>query len=171
MIGQILFQEVQKFKQIWIWLLLVIANFFIIYTFVAQVLLNQPIGQHPARNIHIVIILVLSLSSLFLYYSLKLETIITEQGISVRFLPLIIKYKNYPFSQISKCYIRKYRPIFEYGGWGIRLGGLGRGKAYNISGNIGLQIEFKDGKKLLIGTQKQNELQLVLSRFSQFSQM
>jgi hypothetical protein len=32
------------------------------------------------------------------------------------------------------------------------------GKAYNISGKRGVQFEFLDGKRLLIGTQKPKEL-------------
>jgi hypothetical protein len=39
----------------------------------------------------------------------------------------------------------------EYGGWGIKYGKMG--KAYNVSGNRGVQLEFTDGKRLLIGSQ------------------
>lgn len=56
----------------------------------------------------------------------------------------------------------------DYGGWGLRLGFFGKGRAYNISGNIGMQIVFKDGKKLLIGTQKSAEIKSFLERLKYF---
>jgi len=52
--------------------------------------------------------------------------------------------------------VRKYKPLLEYGGYGIR--GFGNNRALNISGNTGLQLVFKDGRKLLIGTKKGHEM-------------
>ena len=57
--------------------------------------------------------------------------------------------------EIIKYEIRKYRPIIEYGGWGIRFNKSG--KAYTVSGNIGIQIQMSTGKGILIGTQQPNE--------------
>ncbi|MHC4338483.1 MAG: hypothetical protein ACYSTG_11155 [Planctomycetota bacterium] len=60
---------------------------------------------------------------------------------------------------MSECYARTYKPIREYGGWGIRYSfRKGIGRAYNMSGNKGVQLVFKNGKKLLIGSQKPDEL-------------
>jgi hypothetical protein len=52
--------------------------------------------------------------------------------------------------------VRKYKPLLEYGGYGIR--GFGNNRALNIAGKTGLQLIFKDGRKLLIGTQKGLEM-------------
>lgn len=49
--------------------------------------------------------------------------------------------------------IRKYNAIRDYGGWGVKRK-LRWGRAYNVSGNIGLQIYLNNGKKVLFGTQK-----------------
>ena len=43
------------------------------------------------------------------------------------------------------------------GGWGIRLF-TKYGTIYNTSGNKGLALELHDGKKLVIGTDKEEEL-------------
>jgi hypothetical protein len=61
----------------------------------------------------------------------------------------------FPLTELSKYEIRTYQPIREYGGWGIRYGSSG--KAYNISGNTGMQLELKDGTRILLGTQKPEE--------------
>lgn len=55
----------------------------------------------------------------------------------------------------------------EYGGWGLRLGGFGKGQAYNISGDKRLQLEFTTGQRLLIGTNKPEELSTVLISIGQ----
>ncbi|MCQ0110186.1 hypothetical protein JGC31_01235 [Zhouia sp. CL16] len=52
------------------------------------------------------------------------------------------------------CKVIKYNPIKDYGGYGWRIGFRGKGKALNIRGNKGIQIIYKNNKKLLIGTQK-----------------
>ena len=74
----------------------------------------------------------------------------------VRFFPFHINFKKFAFEDISEYYAREYRPLLEYGGWGIRYSFSG--KAYNVSGKEGLQIIFKNGKKLLIGSRKPQEL-------------
>ena len=54
------------------------------------------------------------------------------------------------------------------GGWGIKFGLFGnkaRGNAVNISGDIGIQLELKNGKKLLIGTQKEAESKSVIQNY------
>ncbi len=43
---------------------------------------------------------------------------------------------------------------------GIRYGP--KGTAYNVSGKIGLQLELKNGKKILIGTRKPEEIENLL---------
>ena len=40
----------------------------------------------------------------------------------------------------------------EYGGWGIK--GKRHKKAYTVSGNYGIQFLLKNGKMIMIGTQK-----------------
>jgi hypothetical protein len=54
--------------------------------------------------------------------------------------------------------VRSYNPLREFGGWGYRSWGGKKGNAWNISGNQGLQLQFKSGKELLIGTQQPEAL-------------
>ena len=85
-----------------------------------------------------------------------------ERGISYRFYPFQLTTKLISWDTMHKCNTRRYKPIMEYGGWGFRIG-LG-GKALNVKGNRGVQIELKNGKRLLIGTQKPNEAQQVIQK-------
>jgi hypothetical protein len=61
--------------------------------------------------------------------------------------------------------VRKYNPLTEYGGWGYRTGFGKKSGAMNVKGNIGIQIELSNGKKLLLGTQKKTEANKVLETY------
>jgi hypothetical protein len=92
----------------------------------------------------------------FLIYGFKLITEVRSNGVYVKLWPISWKFKRIGFEEIAGCYARKYRPIVEYGGWGIRWGTSG--KAYNAYGNIGVQLELTNGKRLLIGSQQAEKL-------------
>lgn len=96
----------------------------------------------------------------------KLNTQVRTDGIYVCFPPLQTRYTICTWESIDTLVIRTYNPLAEYGGWGIRYSPNGR--AYNTSGNIGLQIHFKDGNKLLIGTQQPEALRKVLQQVARF---
>jgi hypothetical protein len=64
---------------------------------------------------------------------------------------LIYKNKIFSREEIQRYEIRKYSPLLDYGGWGIKKR-FKWGRAYNVSGNIGLQLYLKTGKKVLFGT-------------------
>ncbi|MGV3598490.1 MAG: hypothetical protein ACO1PI_11535 [Bacteroidota bacterium] len=96
-----------------------------------------------------------------LLFALRLTYSIDSKGITVAYFPFI-RQRTYLWGDVEAAYVRKYNPLGEYGGWGLK-GGLKSGKAYNVWGNKGLQLTFKNGKKLLIGTQKAAELSTYLT--------
>ncbi|MFC7346981.1 hypothetical protein ACFQO9_09670 [Chryseobacterium zhengzhouense] len=148
------FYEKQSFRQWWLWLILIFVLGFTIYNFVDN---NESFsaGEMIASFAVTAIIFIL-------FFIIKLETKIDELGVRVRLFPFHLQFKYFPWKTIRKAYIREYSPIGEYGGWGLRLGLFGKGKAYNVSGNMGLQLVFNDNKKLLIGTQKSQEMRKFL---------
>jgi len=126
-----------------------------IYALYQQTVRGIQVGDSPAPNGVLIVILVFLFVMLWGYFSLKLEVSIDQEGVHYRFFPLIIKNKLISTVEIQRFEIRKYKPIIEYGGWGVRRG-FGRKwqRAYNVSGNIGLQLYLTNGKKVLFGTQK-----------------
>ncbi len=99
-----------------------------------------------------------------LILNMRLDTLIKKNGIYVRFFSFHWYFKKFPWKKIALSYIRKYSAIADYGGWGIRLGLFGKGKAWNVSGDKGLQLEFTNGKKLLIGTNQPEALAATLEK-------
>jgi hypothetical protein len=144
------FNETQRFTQWWLWLILIGS----------WVLLISTLATEP-RQTTISYILSLGVGMLLpvFFWQMRLVTRITAEGIYVRFIPFHFKEQFYPWDSIESAQVRTYSPLKEYGGWGIKYGFNGQGKVYNVSGNQGLQLIFKSGEKLLIGTQKPTEIQ------------
>ena len=138
-----IFYEIQQFRQKWIWTILLIVLF----------VLFLPIISGIVSILLGVILILTGFCFIWLFYSMKLITEIKGDSIHIKFSPFTTQI--IPFSEIIKYEIRQYRPIIEYGGWGIRFNKSG--KAYTVSGNIGIQIQMSTGKGILIGTQQPNE--------------
>lgn len=110
------------------------------------------------------LIIIALVSVLFIF--LKLKTRIDEIGVHYKFHPFHLNYKTITWDLISVCNIRNYNAITEYGGWGMKFSFFGKkGKSFTTKGDIGLQIELKNGKKILIGTQKKEELKRTLETY------
>ena len=163
------FHEEQQFRQPWVWLLLLATTVGVIGMFAhgiyTQLYLGQVWGDRPMSNTALVISAAFSFlicaGFTLLFYKLKLITGVSPDGIHIRFFPLTRRIIS--FDSITSCKARTYRPIREYGGWGIRFSR--KGNAYNVSGNRGVQLEFKQGKPLLIGSQKAEELAHAINKY------
>jgi hypothetical protein len=159
---EILFRERQRFSQWWFWLVMIIACSS--QGAVLFVLLKSN-NFHPAALVGIgvfALVIVLLLIS-------RLDTTIEKDGIHVQFFPFHFSERHYEWHQLTRCYVRKYSPIGEFGGWGLR-GISKRKRAWNVSGNMGIQLEMQDGAKLLIGTNKPEEAKEVLKRLGHLTE-
>jgi hypothetical protein len=82
--------------------------------------------------------------------------VVRDDGIYIKLFPFHWSPRRIDFAEVKSCEVRTYRPIREYGGWGIRRGRQGR--AYSIKGIQGVQLELASGDRVLIGSQKSDEL-------------
>ena len=176
MMDKVLFKEEQRFDQLWLKVplyILAIGNMVLFaYGFYHQLIVGEPWGDNPMSDIGLVFLTFLVFliwgAVFFLFEKTKLITAIYENEIRLRFPPFFSKEKTIPFQTIRKMEVRKYNPITEFGGWGLRYGF--RGKAYNVKGNIGLQIHFINGKRLLIGTQKPEQVNWAINKIHPIDQ-
>ena len=147
------YTEKQSLKTLW-WLMLPIIIAISIQTgyWLTEA---DPIVKENRFN-ELIIALVVGILVLVLYSSMSLKTKVDTMGITFSFKPFV-KEKYYTWADLEKVWVRKYKPLREYGGWGFRIG-FGKGKAYSVWGRHGLQLIFKNNKRLLIGTQNQEEL-------------
>jgi hypothetical protein len=91
--------------------------------------------------------------------SLRMKTAVTPEGVTVSFGFLSTRV---PLSDIARAQAVAYRPLRDYGGWGIR--GFGNRRAWNVRGNRGVLLVRRDGSTLLIGSQRPRELLSALAR-------
>ena len=96
------------------------------------------------------------LALLVVFYLSKLQTEVRRDGLYVRFYPFHLTARKKPLEKVVSLRAITYRPIWDYGGWGMRFGRGGR--AYNVRGRQGVRLEFDNGKHLLIGSQRPEEL-------------
>jgi hypothetical protein len=150
----VLFEEVQQFKQKWLEGLMLAVNTLLIAGFFIATFIYP--GNKPESNLGLIAGILFSGLVTFLLKQLKLITQVTAEGIQIRFSPLQTRFHLFRWEDIEQLAIRTYNPLLEYGGWGIRFGPSGN--AYNVSGNVGLQLVLRGNKKLLIGTTKAGEL-------------
>ncbi len=156
---KILFKEKQKFTQWWLWLLLIGIGLIPLVGIYSQFILGEEFGDNPMSNKGLIIFSIFIYLIIYLFYSIKLKTVISTDEIYFKFTPFLSqKVKK---DDISSLEIVNYGFV---GGWGIRYGSK-FGTVYNIGGNKGLAIKLKNGKKFLIGTQKNKELERIVKEF------
>ncbi|WP_321995493.1 hypothetical protein [Draconibacterium orientale] len=161
---KLLFKEEQEFDKRWLWLLMLVAVFAVAIPFFRGIYFltaENPPGDNPMTTGGLIVagVTVLVLVVIFaLMFRAKLKTKITADKLSVCFPPFVWKWKAFDPSEIERYEIRQYHPKREYGGRGIKRR-LRKGTAWTVTGRIGLQLYMKNGKRFLIGTQKQQALE------------
>ena len=85
---------------------------------------------------------------------MELHVVVRPEVVDVHMRPF--RHRIIGVGDIAEAAARTYRPIHEYNGWGIRYG-LG-GMAYNVRGDRGVQLVLKDGRRVLIGSQRAEAL-------------
>ena len=108
----------------------------------------------PIRDLFLPVLFVLVIAE-----TMRLITEVRDDGIYVRLTPF--PFRRIPFEEISSATVRRYRPLVEYGGYGIRYGLSGM--AYNADGVWGVQLVLANGKKILIGSQRSEDLAVTLN--------
>lgn len=152
------FKEEQKFTQWWIWLLLILIGIIPVIAIYKQIIRKETFGAQPISDLGLIIFSILIFLLFGLFVLMKLKTKIDEKEIQMHYFPFVKKRSKW--TEIKKAEVINYGFV---GGWGIRLW-TKFGTVYNVKGNEGLAIELRNGKKFLIGTQKENELKEIVKK-------
>ena len=149
------FHEEQRFRQWWLWLLIAAAAGLQWWGFYEQIVQGKPWGNKPAPDWMMVLLWLGVGNGLpILFYAMRLVVTVTDQEIDIHFRPLI--RRRIPIADVSDVEARKYSPLVEFGGWGIR--GLRGNRAYNISGRRGVALVLTDGSRVMIGSRRAEAL-------------
>ncbi len=142
------FKEEQKFTQWWFWVLLIGMTLLPIYEIISQWNVKE---QDISDNGQITFVL-FSFGLIILFLFLRLKTKIDSNEIKISYRPFLTK--RIAWKDVETAKVISYGFV---GGWGIRLW-TKYGTVYNTKGKVGLALVLKNGKKLLVGTQKEDEL-------------
>lgn len=158
--GPPLFREAQRFRT-WIFFLPLCAVTVVVwYVFVQQVILGHPQGQQPLPNWAAwALTLVFGLGFPAIGATFRLVTEVRPGELRLRLFPF--RGRVIPVGDIKEAVVRQYSAIGEFGGWGVRINRKS-GRAYNAHGNMGVQLVLTDSSRVLVGSQRSEELYAAL---------
>jgi uncharacterized protein with PQ loop repeat len=162
------FKSVQKCKQPFMWIIVIGIALFLWYSVYQQIILGNPIGNNPAPNLVLIVIwLVIGIGFPLVLYSMKLIIKIDSENFSFRLFPLHFRMHSYRLANIETMEVVTYRPILDFGGWGIRWGR--KGKGYIISGKKGVKVHFRTGRPVYFSSDEPEEVVRAYEEMSQDS--
>lgn len=151
------FIEDQKFNAWWVWAISMLLLVACAWPLVASLFWDLEQPPMPA----VIFLLGAPLGIVLIFVTGYLKTTIDQNGIFIE-MRIIIKFKKIVrWEEIESIAVEKYQPMMEFGGWGYRLG-IG-GTAYTSKGNDGAIVRLRNGRRIVIGTQKPEELRRFLS--------
>ena len=89
----------------------------------------------------------------------RLRTRVEEDRLIFGF-PLGLR-RTIPLDQIRSAEAVTYRPLRDFGGWGLRFGSMGM--MYNARGDRAVRLHLKNGKVVFVGSQTPEELVRAIS--------
>ncbi|RLB40384.1 MAG: hypothetical protein DRH30_08530 [Deltaproteobacteria bacterium] len=152
-----LFCEQQRFTQWWFWLLVGGLSLGAWVSAYVQLVAGTPVGNKPASD-GMMLALWVGVGVLFplFFYSCKLMVEVYPGVLRYRFAPFHLRWHEIPAESLAEATAVTYRPLRDYGGWGIRYSS--QGKAYNVRGNRGVRVCLTSGQTILFGSQRAEEL-------------
>ena len=168
---KVLFSEEQRYNQWWLWLIMLLALSAVLVPFLygiySQEVLDKPFGDNPMSTSGLIVTgsfsVLIMIVAIFILLKLRLKTKITTEALWFSYPPIINKWKKIVPEEIERYQIRTYATSREFGGHGMKRRRK-YGMSYTVSGNVGLQLYFKNSKKLLIGTQKKQAIEYAMEK-------
>lgn len=150
------FEERQHFRQPWLWALILLVAGVSWWAFLQQIVLGQPFGTDPGPDWLVWLLwLVIGLGLPALFAWAHLRVTVTDQAVIIRYVPF--SRRRIQLADVLGANAREYDAIREYGGWGIK--GWSRDKrAYNVSGSNGVELFLRDGRSVMLGSRRADEL-------------
>jgi len=149
------FHETQGLRTWHVRIVLALPPGALVFMSVRQMVFHRPWGHPPMSNGDLLFLTVLLLAVYVRLITVRLVTDVRSGALTVG-LRGLWRRRRIPLGEIRTAAAVEYDPVGEYGGYGIRSGP--RGAAYIASGRRAVQLELRDGQKLLVGSQRPEEL-------------
>ncbi|HEY0655783.1 MAG TPA: hypothetical protein VGD65_21760 [Chryseosolibacter sp.] len=127
-----------------------------------------PWGNEPMEDAELIMLTVFILLTTctvgFVMASLRLETRIDEAGIHYRMFPVKSKWRVVNPDELEEySFATRYKP-FESGGIGHHRNVLKNMRSFRISGGKHIILKYKNGHRLLLGTQDPGGMEWAIRR-------
>jgi hypothetical protein len=162
----VIYREEQNFDW-WVYALLAVLD---VLAWLGLVWLLHEAPDHPGLpdswtfEVPVAVSVVgLFLPAILMVGLLRMTTEVTPTHVRVYFGWVPTYRRAVEVTAIQRLEVVTYRPIADYGGWGIRSGRDGE-RVLNARGNRGVRLDLTDGTRLLIGSQRPEELARILER-------
>lgn len=157
--------EEQHTRQSWLWLILAALVGVIWYGFWRQIIQGEPFGNHPAPDwVWWILLPLIGLGVPWLLYTVALRVEVHQEEIVVRFTtPLFPLFrKTIRLAKLQSAEAVAYRPFWDYGSWGIRMGA--KGWACSVSGNHSVRLKMTHDRGILLGSQRPERLAIAIEQ-------
>ncbi|EON77155.1 hypothetical protein ADIS_2365 [Lunatimonas lonarensis] len=152
-----IFKETQKFREVWIWLIMLLSATLITWLFV------QSATSPNTSAWDGIIALIVLVAVTVLLYVMELEVRLDDKKLSFSYFPFI-GVRTYPLEQIESLTLIRYNSLLKFGGWGIRYNF--HYWVYNTGGNHGILVKTSK-KTFLLGTQQPEAAAMAVEWFNQ----
>ena len=156
--GQTRYKEVQRFSDFWLWALITVVSVLCLITGYRIINSIQSGGESSLPAVLVLLVTGVGVPAFLGICKLTVE--VRGDGVYFKFSPFHREYRKILFSKIQRFEAITYRPIVDYGGWGIRYGR--KGLAYNTGGNRGVLFELANGRTILLGSRDAEQFERVL---------
>jgi hypothetical protein len=160
----VLFSENQRFRLLWVKILIGIAGIGAISPVLFQLISGHFRDIPFPTLVNSLVPVVLIAAIVFFFTLLELRIRVVPSAILYKFHPIQRKWHQIDADAIISCEQVTYRPLRDYHGWGIRYSAE-KGSAYTVSGNKGIRIEKKNGQKIMLGSQQSEALCKAVKQF------
>jgi len=155
--GSIIFSETQQFRAKWLWAILICCVLISTTVTVATVVWDET--NRLQGTIALAILIPLEGLMIYLFYTVKLETAVTSEGVFYRWWPFFRKYSFIDKNEIELIE-PGINPALSYGFHNIP----GYGRVHNTGPGKGMVFVLKNRRKIFIGSQRLDDFQSALER-------
>jgi len=150
------FHEEQRFTQPWVWAVVVVAA---AAAWVGLLAVVRDPEDDGARWFVVLLAVFVGVGLPLLFALARLTVEVLADRVEIRYRPFVSR--TILLGSVVAAEAVTYHPVREYGGWGIK-GWSRRKLAYNVRGDRGVLLTLADGRTVLIGSQRPDDLAAAL---------
>ncbi|MCX6650973.1 MAG: DUF6141 family protein [Methanomassiliicoccales archaeon] len=158
------FRELKYYRPWWFVLIILLASGLAWWAAVTQLVMGEPWGNNPASD-EFVLVFFIGFGILFplIMFNMHL-TITVSDAVYIKLWPFMPRARMLSPRDIDSYQAMDYDPLSDYGGWGIK--GTASDRAYNVSERRGVKFNLRDGRKVMIGSQRAEQLKMSVDLIS-----